>query len=310
MPSVKELEAFVAVLEAGSFQGAARRLHATPPAVSKRISELEIELGVRLFDRSTRQCHITSRGRALVPYAQRVLGDIGEIRRTIGERQALVGHIRLGVVETIAFTELSNLLRQFAADFSQLSVDVEVGVTPDLIRKVRTRELDIACVVAPVLEQELASEPFWEVKMSWIAPGPRWTGKPLTVEDLARRTIVLQQGSRHIPVIEGWFKTRGLRARHMITCNSLAAAVRMTAAGLGLSLVPIECARRELDEGIVTLVPVQFELPANSFVTLYPAGQVEPALDAVIDVMRQHSRRLTIESDPRPARTRRRRRQA
>src|SRR6516225_7562990 len=95
MPSVKELEAFMAVLEAGSFEGAARRLNATPPAVSKRISELESELGVRLFERTTRSCHMTLRGRALVPFAQRVLTDIGEIRRTVGERSSLTGHIRL-----------------------------------------------------------------------------------------------------------------------------------------------------------------------------------------------------------------------
>src|SRR5580704_6597740 len=106
MPSIKELEAFVAVLEAGSFEGAARRLNATPPAVSKRISELESELGVRLFERSTRHCHVTLRGRTLVPFARRVLADISEIQRTVGERSSLSGHIRLGMPETIAYTLL------------------------------------------------------------------------------------------------------------------------------------------------------------------------------------------------------------
>jgi DNA-binding transcriptional LysR family regulator len=287
MPTIKELEAFVAVGESGSFQGAARRLNATPPAISKRISELESELGVRLFERSTRHCHITARGRALTAYAHRVLGDIGEIQRTIGKRSSLVGHIRLGVVETIAFTKLPELLRRFSVDLTKLTVDVEVGVTTQLARKVRTRELDIACVVAPVLEPDLVSEPFWDVRMSWIAPGPRWSEKPLTIDALAQHPIMLQTGSRHIPVIEGWFKSRGLRVNRIITCNSLSAAVKMTAAGLGLSLVPVECARQELDAGVVTTVPVQVQLPANSFVTTYPAGQVEPALGAVIDVIRE-----------------------
>jgi DNA-binding transcriptional LysR family regulator len=287
MPSVKELEAFVAVVESGSFQGAARRLNATPPAISKRISELESDLGVRLFERSTRRCHITPRGRAIVAYARRVLGDIGEIQRLIGKRSSLVGHIRLGVVETIAFTKLPELLQKFSIDLIKLTVDVEVGVTTELVRKVRTRELDIACVVAPVLEPDLVSEPFWEVEMSWIAPGARWSEKPLTIEALAQYPIMLQTGSRHIPVIEGWFKNNGLRVIRMITCNSLSAAVKMTAAGLGLSLVPIECARQELDAGAVTTVPVQVQLPANSFVTIYPTGQIEPALGAVIDVIRE-----------------------
>jgi DNA-binding transcriptional LysR family regulator len=287
VPSVKELEAFVAVVEAGSFEAAARRLNATPPAVSKRISELESELGVRLFERSTRRCHITPRGRTLVQFAQRVLSDIGEIQRTVGERSSLAGIIRMGVPETIAYTQLPKILRKVSADLPQLSVAVEIGVSIDIISRVRTHELDIACVVGPVLEQDLVSEPFWEVPLSWIAAGPRWTEKPLTIEALAQRTILLPTGGRHIPTIEGWFKSKGVRAKHIITCNSLTTAVKMSAIGMGMSLVPIECARQELDAGIVTPVPVQVTLPSNSFVTIYPVGQVEPALGAIIDVMRE-----------------------
>jgi DNA-binding transcriptional LysR family regulator len=296
MPSIKELEAFVAVVEAGSFEAAARRLNTTPPAVSKRISELESELGVRLFERSTRRCQITPRGRTLVPFAQDVLDDIGEIRRMVGERSSLTGHIRLGVPETIAYTQLSEILRRVSAGLPQLTVEVEIGVSIDLMRRVGTRELDIACVVGPVLEHDLVSEPFWEVPVSWIAPGPKWTGKPLTIEALAQRTILLPAGGRHIPTIEGWFKSRGVRAKQIITCNSLTTAIKMTAIGMGMSLVPIECARQELDSGIVAPVPVQVKLPTNSFVTACPAGQIEPAVEAVIHVMRELS--ATLKTQP------------
>jgi DNA-binding transcriptional LysR family regulator len=299
MPSVKELEAFVAVVEAGSFQGAAHRLNATPPAVSKRISELEAELGVRLFERSTRRCRITARGRALVPVAQRVLDDIGEIHRTVGERSSLTGQLRLGVVETIAYTQLPVILQKLSAELPQLTVEVEVGLSHDFVRKVRTREMDIACVVGPVLEPDLASEPFWEVQLSWLAQGPKWTGEPLTIETLAKKTILLQIGGRHIPTIEGWFKSKGLRANRIITCNSLTTAIKMTATGMGMSLVPIECARPELDAGIVTPVPVEVQLPSNSFVTTYPVGQVEPALDAVIVIMRKLAATLAARRTPR-----------
>jgi DNA-binding transcriptional LysR family regulator len=301
MPSVKELEAFVAVVEAGSFEAAARRLNATPPAVSKRISELETELGVRLFERSTRRCHITPRGRTLVAFAQRVLGDIGEIRRTVGERSSLTGSIRIGVPETIAYTQLPEIMRKASADLPQLTVEVEIGVSVDLISKVRTHELDIACVVGPVLDQDLVSEPFWEVPVSWISAGRTWTEEPLTIEALAQRTILLQNRGRHIPTIEGWFKSRGLRAKRIIACNSLTTAVKMTAIGMGMSLVPIECARQELDAGIVTRVPVQVQLPSNSFVTTYPVGQVEPPLDAVINVMRELAATLLTRGRPGPS---------
>jgi DNA-binding transcriptional LysR family regulator len=292
MPSVKELEAFVAVVEAGSFEAAARRLNATSPAVAKRISELETELGVRLFERTTRRCQITPRGRTLVSFAQRILGDIGEIQRSVGERSSLAGTLRMGVPETIAYTQLPEILRKVSADLPQLIVEVEIGVSSYLVPRVRSRELDIACVVGPVVEQDLVSEPFWEVPLSWIAAGPEWTEQPLTIEELAQRTILLSAKGRHISTIEGWFKSRGVRPK-IIICNSMSTAVKMTAIGMGMSFVPIEVARQELDARVVTLVPVQVKLPTNASVTIYPVGQVEPALAAVIDVMRELAATLT-----------------
>jgi DNA-binding transcriptional LysR family regulator len=300
MPTIKELETFIAVLEAGSFEGAARRLNATPPAVSKRISELESEFGVRLFERSTRHCHITVRGRALVPFAQRVLSDIGAIQRTVGTLSSLTGSIRLGVPEIIGYTQLPEILRKVSANLPRLIVEVEIGASGDLLPRVRTRALDIACVVGPVLEQDLVSEPFWEVPMSWIAPGPKWTEKPITIDELAQQTILLPGSSRHIPAIEGWFKSSGVRAKKIIICNGQATVVKLTAIGVGMGFVPVECARPELEAGVVTLVPVQVQLPTNFYVTIYPAGQVEPALGAIIDVMREHAATLIGGGDPTP----------
>ena len=300
MPSIKELETFMAVLEAGSFEGAARRLNTTPPAISKRISELESELGVRLFERTTRSCHITVRGRALVPFAQRVLSDIGSIQRTVGALSSLPGRIRLGVPEIIGYTQLPEILRKVSANLPRLIVEVVIGASGDLLSRVQTRTLDIACVVGPVLEQDLVSEPFWEVPMSWIAPGPKWTEKPITIDELAQQTILLPATSRHVPVIEGWFKRWGARAKKIIICNGQATVVKLTAIGVGMGFVPVECARLELETRVVTLVPVevQVQLPTNLYVTVYPAGQVEPALGAFIDVMREHAATLGKNSSP------------
>ena len=76
--------------------------------------------------------------------------------------------------------------------------------------------------------------------------------------------------------------------------------VKLTAIGVGMGFVPVECARLELETRIVTLVPVavQVQLPTNLYVTVYPAGQVEPALGAFIDVMREHAATLGKNSSP------------
>jgi DNA-binding transcriptional LysR family regulator len=128
--------------------------------------------------------------------------------------------------------------------------------------------------------------------MSWIAPGPKWTEKPITIDELAQQTILLPTTSRHIPAIEGWFKRWGVRAKRIIICNGQATVVKLTAIGVGMGFVPVECARLELETRVVTLVPVEVQLPTNLYVTVYPAGQVDPALSAFIDVMREHAATL------------------
>jgi hypothetical protein len=75
--------------------------------------------------------------------------------------------------------------------------------------------------VAPVLENDLVSEPFFEVQMSWLARGSKSTEAPLKIEALEQRTVLLQTGGRHISTIEGWFKSRGVCPKQIITCNSL-----------------------------------------------------------------------------------------
>jgi DNA-binding transcriptional LysR family regulator len=301
MPTVKELDAFVAVTETGSFEAAARRLNTTAPAMSKRVSELEAELGVRLFERTTRRCQITLRGRLLVPFAQRVLGDISDIKRSIGERSSLTGHLRLGVAETIAYTRLPVVLQKLSTDLPRMTIEVEIGPSSDLIPEVRTRELDIACVVGPVTVSDLVSEPFWEAPLSWFAAGPKWAGEPLTIEELAQQTILLAAKARHSSVVEGWFKSRGVRPKQIIICNSMSTAVKMTAIGMGMTMAPIDVARQELDAGTVTAVPVQVQLPTNACVTIYPIGQVEPALTAAIDVMRKLAATLVMPDPVKPS---------
>jgi hypothetical protein len=74
--------------------------------------------------------------------------------------------------------------------------------------------------------------------------------------------------------------------------------VKMSAIGMGMSLVPVECARQELDAGIVTPVPVLVTLPSNSFVTTYSVSQVEPALGAIIDVMCELAATLMTRQTP------------
>ena len=82
---LSELQAFLAVVEEGSFSRAAQRLHRTQPAVSQTIRKLETDLGEPLFDRSSRHGHLTDAGVLLREYAEKLLNLRGEARAALAE---------------------------------------------------------------------------------------------------------------------------------------------------------------------------------------------------------------------------------
>ena len=96
-------------------------------------------------------CHTTARGRALAQYAQRVLGDISN---PADDWQALItgGTCPAGRGRDDNIAGWPKVLYRLSTNLAELKVDVEVGVSPEeLVRKVHTRQLDIACVVPPAV---------------------------------------------------------------------------------------------------------------------------------------------------------------
>jgi DNA-binding transcriptional LysR family regulator len=287
MLSVKQLEAFMAVVDGGSFQAAARRLHASQPAISRRIAELEQSLGVRLFERTTRTCHLTPHGRLLVPHGRNVLRDLGDISAAVAEPASVVGLVRIGLVETIALTKLPDLLARLARDYPGLRPEIEVDVTSALVQRLLAREIDVAILVAPVAEPELNTEPLWDMELAWFGAASRHaSNRKLVLDDLADECVLLHTRSGHGSIVRRWFREAGLRPRRVVGCSSLAALIRVVESGFGIGLLP----RASVEEspvgtGLVYL-PTTLSLPRNPFVLTSHIDEMAPATHACIRSIR------------------------
>ena len=119
------LESFVAVADEGSFSRAAERLFVTQPAVSKRISGLEEDLGVALFDRLGRQLSLTEAGSTLLVSARRILSDIADSRdaiHSLGDQVA--GRLRLATSHHIGIHRLPPVLKAFTQRYPNVALDL------------------------------------------------------------------------------------------------------------------------------------------------------------------------------------------
>src|SRR3982750_2889473 len=117
MIDFKALETVLWVARLSSFKAAADKLNTTQPAISVRIAQLERSLGTKLFDRANRNFSVTSSGRQVLDYADRLLRLRVEMIHAVSDRSAMPGSFRLGVTESIVHTWLPAFLERMSSTY-------------------------------------------------------------------------------------------------------------------------------------------------------------------------------------------------
>ncbi|MCU0939301.1 MAG: LysR substrate-binding domain-containing protein [Burkholderiaceae bacterium] len=285
-PDANALEYFARVAAAGSFAEAARQLGQTRAAVSRRIAQIEAQVGAPLFARSTRALGLSDTGRRLVVRARAVLEAADAARRGLRARgDALAGTLRLSSVPMFGQAVLGPLLAAFQARHPQLRIEMRLtGRRVDLLRE----DIDVAfrlterppedCIAQPVL-------PY--VVRAWAAPGP---GLPLPrpAALAQQRCLVLGTPADEIPMT--WLAERG-RGREDITiapamvADDMGTLVAVARSGGGVVFAPDFALRDEVAAGRLIDALPGWRLPV-------PEGQAVQALTLPLAVAPASARAL------------------
>ena len=142
------LRAFVTVAECGGFHRAAERLNLTQSTVSQQIKRLELETKRPLFRRTTRSVALTDDGEMLLGEARRLLQLEETARHRLGAPR-LSGTVRLGVVGEVAEGSLPSALARFAALHRGVKLEVQIGLSMELIEQLNAGRLDLVCAARP-----------------------------------------------------------------------------------------------------------------------------------------------------------------
>src|ERR1700756_2891133 len=149
MLDLELLRAFVAVADCGGFHRAAERLNLTQSTVSQQIKRLELETQRPLFRRTTRSVALTDEGEMLLGDARRLLQLEEAARQRLGAPR-LSGTVRLGVVEEVAGGPLPSALGRFAALHRGVKLEVQIGVSAELIEELNAGRLDVVFAKRPL----------------------------------------------------------------------------------------------------------------------------------------------------------------
>jgi DNA-binding transcriptional LysR family regulator len=269
------MEAFVRVIETGSFSGAARQLRLGQPAISKTIAQLEERLGVRLLLRSTHGLTPTEAGQSFYEHARRSIEEADEADQVArGAGTTLSGRLRVCAAVTFARLHVIPRLPIFLAQHPALEIDVVLDDNNvDLIEA----GIDVALRMGTLPDSSLMARK--------IAAGPRAVlgtpayfekaGEPAVPEDLLRHQAVIyeRRGGGAVWTFRQGETEASVTVKGRVRVTAAEGVREAVFAGLGLVITSEWMFAPELHSGIVRAVLRDWTLPPIELWTVFPTGR-------------------------------------
>lgn len=288
--TLRQLHAFVAVAQTGSFTLAAERLFITQSALSSLIKELESSLGLRLFDRSTRRLRLSVVGQELHPQIEKILQDLDGVVSEAGNLKALQrGKVRIAVPQLLACT----LLPPVMADFQRQHPGVQLRLVDCPVESVMARvfsaEVDMG--IGPEREANSdieATELFTLPFMVVLPPDHPLAQHPqLRWQDLGAQPLITLQGQfTDLLVSDAGEAARELQQDAFMQVTFMTTALALVRAGLGITLC-MPYARSLVEQNGLVMRPLVEPSVERSFWVFTRKGRaLAPAAEAFLTFLR------------------------
>ncbi|WP_028610190.1 LysR family transcriptional regulator [Paenibacillus harenae] len=247
-----ELRIFQMVAREGSITKAAVRLGYVQSNVTARIRQLESELGTVLFLRHNRGMTLSASGKALLAYADKIIGLLDEAAMALHSSSEPSGSLMIGSTQTAAAVRLPALLSTYYAQYPGVLLSLTTGHTQDLMEKVLQFELDGAFIGEESNHPELQSFPVFNEELV-IVTSP-------SVKDMekaaAKPILVYSKGCSYRVILEKWLFSSGVSHPVIMEFGTLEAIIGGVSAGLGITLMPRIVAQKQIAEGSLAAHPL------------------------------------------------------
>lgn len=237
-----ELEAFLAIVELGSFRRAAEKLGRSQPSITKRIQRLEAELGVQLLSRTTRRVTVTEAGERLRLRAEATLQELRSLIHEFREEAVLKrGRVALAASPTVAASVLPPVIRRFAQAHPDVTITLIDEFVGPVLERLGDGSADLAVIPLSTSSGEFDFEPLFFDEYLIVAPRHHplaRTGIATFAEIASHPLLIMPAPSGVRAAIEREFASRGLTFRPALEAHNLFTLIGLVEAGLGLTLLP------------------------------------------------------------------------
>ncbi|SHJ89981.1 DNA-binding transcriptional regulator, LysR family [Roseomonas rosea] len=276
MINLANLAVLVEAVQAGSLAAAARRLRITPMLASRRLAELEEEVGARLMHRTTRSLSLTAEGEAFLPHARLLLEEEAMARASVRPDSAgLTGTLRVTASVPFGRKVVAPLVPVLLREHPGLRIDLLLS---DSIIDIVAQGLDLAIRIAPLRENALVARRLADNPRGLYA-APAYVaehGLPEAPADLARHRCLTLTGASHWSFLSGG-KTLRQRVSGPFTSSSVEALHQACLGGLGIAMLSAWDVREEVTIGHLLPIPMgAWEPEALAIWAVYPTARLVP----------------------------------
>lgn len=289
---LNSLEAFLTVAEIGSFSRAGERLFLTQPAISKRIANLENQLGTTLFDRIGRDVYLTEAGQLLQRRAQTIVDEIRDIQTSVTQLTSTdIRQLNMASSHHIGLHYLGPILRQFVASNPNAKLDVRFMESEQAVSALLKRDIEIALTTIPSpMHRDLQARVLWQDRLNFVVSKDHPLAERqdrLRLNELAHLTAILPDPqTTTYQIIEKTFDRHHIPLKRVLSVNYLETIRALVSHNLGWSLLP----QVMMNDQLTTLNIEGVELTRNLGIIQHRRRTVSRGTQALIELAEQASR--------------------
>ncbi|WP_066923131.1 LysR family transcriptional regulator [Murdochiella massiliensis] len=259
---LSQLRYVVKLAEIANYSKAANQLYITQPALSQQISALENEIGVKLFERTTRKVALTEVGKEFVERAQSVLREMDELDRIVKlRRREIRSTLSVGLLSTLSHLNIPEYIMGFRQHYPNIQIDIQIGWSSELITMVKTQELDAAVTNVYFSKDKdpdprLNIIPYFEDKVVVVAARRSRVGDKtyLTMDDLCDLPVIGLDNKTSIRMqMNDIFSTMHRSPKIVCTCPDIDSLMGMVRANIGITFLSSGVARPYLRKDLVSI---------------------------------------------------------
>ena len=285
--TITQLKYTLAVAEHGNFTTASEKCFVTQPTLSMQVQKLEEELGVTIFNRSTKPLQVTEVGEKVLNQARKIIEESTRMNDVISEEKGIIGGtLKVGIIPTVTSTLLPLFLNIFTKKHKNVDLKIEEFNTETIVQKLEDNSIDCAIAATPLSNDKVIERPlYYEPFVAYVPKHHSLSGnKYLEIDDLTNGDLlILQDGHCFRNQVLNLCSLEDLNKQYELKSGSFETLINLSNNGPWMTIIPYLHSNNLSPKNIENVIPFQDPAPAREISMIYSKSQLKlPVINALM----------------------------